>query len=122
VNRELKRVSIVVMLMFVALLTSTTIIQVFQADNLTVDARNTRTLYDSYSVERGAILVAGNPVAQSMPVADNYKFLRTYSNGPLYAPITGFIPLNGSPTGLEHALNPSSAAPLTRSSSTRSTH
>ncbi|TFC05222.1 peptidoglycan D,D-transpeptidase FtsI family protein [Cryobacterium mannosilyticum] len=104
-NRELKRVSIVVMLMFVALLTSTTIIQVFQADSLTADARNTRTLYDSYSVERGAILVAGNPIAQSMPVADDYKFQRTYSNGPLYAPITGFIPINGSPTGLEHALN-----------------
>ena len=104
-NRELKRVSIVVMLMFVALLTSTTIIQVFQADSLTADARNTRTLYDSYSVERGAILVAGNPIAQSMPVADDYKFQRTYSNGPLYAPITGFMPINGSPTGLEHALN-----------------
>jgi len=105
VNRELKRVSIVVMLMFVALLTSTTIIQVFQADSLTADARNTRTLYDGYSVERGAILVAGNPIAQSMPVADDYKFQRTYSNGPLYAPITGFMPINGSPTGLEHALN-----------------
>lgn len=104
-NRELKRVSIVVMLMFVALLTSTTIIQVFQADSLTADARNTRTLYDSYSVERGAILVAGNPIAQSMPVADDYKFQRTYSNGPLYAMITGFFPINGSPTGLEHALN-----------------
>jgi peptidoglycan glycosyltransferase len=104
-NRELKRVSIVVLLMFMALLGSTTVIQVFQADNLSADARNTRTLYDSYSVERGAILVAGEPIAQSMPAADNYKFQRTYSNGPLYAPITGFMPINGSPTGLEHSLN-----------------
>ena len=104
-NRELKRVSIVVMLMFVALLVSTTIVQVFQADSLSADARNTRTLYDSYSVERGPILVAGEPIAQSMPADDEYKFQRTYSNGPLYAPITGFIPLNGAPTGLEHALN-----------------
>lgn len=104
-NRELKRVSVVVMLMFVALLSSTSIVQAFQADNLSADARNTRTLLDSYSVERGAILVDGDPIAQSMPVDDDYKFLRTYSNGPLYAPITGFIPLNGAPTGLEHALN-----------------
>ncbi|WP_022887545.1 peptidoglycan D,D-transpeptidase FtsI family protein [Glaciibacter superstes] len=104
-NRELKRVSVVVLLMFVALLVSTTVIQGFQADNLAADARNTRTLYDSYSVERGPILVAGEPVAQSMPAGDDYKFLRTYSNGPLYAPITGFIPINGAPTGLEHALN-----------------
>ncbi|KFF58519.1 cell division protein FtsI, partial [Cryobacterium sp. MLB-32] len=104
-NRELKRVSVVVMLMFVALLSSTSIVQAFQADNLSADARNTRTLLDSYSVERGAILVNGDPIAQSMPANDDYKFLRTYSNGPLYAPITGFIPLNGAPTGLEHALN-----------------
>ncbi|TFC91070.1 penicillin-binding protein 2 [Cryobacterium sinapicolor] len=104
-NRELKRVSIVVLLMFVALLASTTIVQVFQADSLSADARNTRTLYDSYSVERGPILVAGQPIAQSMPAGDEYKFQRTYSNGPLYAPVTGFIPLNGAPTGLEHALN-----------------
>jgi len=104
-NRELKRVSIVVALMFAALLSSTSIVQAFQADNLSADARNTRTLLDSYSVERGAILVDGEPVAQSMPSGDDFKFLRTYSNGPLYAPITGFFPTNGAPTGLEHALN-----------------
>ncbi len=104
-NRELKRVSVVVMLMFVALLTSTSVIQVFQADNLSTDARNTRTLFDSYSVERGAVLVAGEPIVQSMPSGDDYKFMRTYINGPLYAPITGFIPINGTPTGLEYSLN-----------------
>jgi len=104
-NRELKRVSIVVMLMFAALLTSTSVVQVFQADNLSADDRNTRTLLDSYSVERGAILAGGEPIAQSLPVDDNYKFQRTYSNGLLYAPVTGFIPVNGAPTGLEQALN-----------------
>lgn len=104
-NRELKRVSIVVLLMFVALFSSTTIIQVFQADNLAADSRNTRTLFDSYSVERGPILVAGQPVAQSKPSTDDFKFLRTYTNGALYAPVTGFLPINGAPTGIEHALN-----------------
>ncbi|MDJ0339920.1 penicillin-binding protein 2 [Cryobacterium sp. PH31-O1] len=104
-NRELKRVSIVVMLMFAALLSSTSIVQAFQADNLSADPRNTRTLYDSYQVERGAILVAGEPIAQSMPADDDFKFLRTYTNPELYAPITGYFPVNGEPTGLEFALN-----------------
>ncbi|MBG6212582.1 MAG: penicillin-binding protein 2 [Cryobacterium sp.] len=104
-NRELKRVSIVVMLMFVALLSSTSIVQAFQADNLSADPRNTRTLFDSYQVERGAILVAGEPIAQSMPADDDFKFLRTYTNPDLYAPITGYFPNNGEPTGLEFALN-----------------
>ena len=104
-NRELKRISIVVMLMFVALLSSTSIVQAFQADNLSADPRNTRTLFDSYQVERGAILVAGEPIAKSMPADDDFKFMRTYTNPELYAPITGYIPINGEPTGLEFALN-----------------
>lgn len=104
-NRELKRVSIVVFVMFLALFSSTTIIQVVQADNLRNDARNTRTLYDSYEVERGPILVGGTPVAESMPVDDKYRFQRTYPGADIYAPITGFFPVNGEPTGLEGALN-----------------
>jgi len=104
-NRELKRISVVVTVMFIALLSSTSIVQAFQADNLSADPRNTRTLYDSYQVERGAILVAGEPIAESMPAADDYKFLRTYTDPELYAPVTGYIPLNGEPTGLEFALN-----------------
>lgn len=104
-NRELKRVSGVVLLMFVALLMSTTIVQAVQADNLAADPRNTRTLLDSFQVERGAILVDGQPVAESVAAKDDFKFLRTYSDGPLYAPVTGFIPISGAPTGLERALN-----------------
>lgn len=104
-NREIKRVSTAVLAMFLALLVATSIIQVFQADALTADARNTRARNDSYAAQRGAILVAGQPVAQSVPADDVYKWQRTYSNGPLYASVTGFYPLNGIPTGLEGALN-----------------
>lgn len=104
-NRELKRVSIVVLLMFVTLLVSSSIIQVFQAQALGEDSRNSRTLYASYSVERGPILVDGSPIAFSQPSGDNYRFQRVYANGPLYAPITGYIPVNGEATGLERSLN-----------------
>ncbi len=104
-NREIKRISMVVLAMFVALMVSTSILQVFQADSLSADARNSRTLYDSYSAQRGPILVAGQPIAQSVPSKDVYKFQRVYSNGPLYSSVTGFFPLDGAPTGLEGALN-----------------
>ncbi|HEV7185273.1 MAG: peptidoglycan D,D-transpeptidase FtsI family protein [Actinomycetales bacterium] len=104
-NREIKRVSTVVLAMFLALLVSTSILQVFQADTLAADARNSRALNDSYSQQRGAILVAGQPVAQSVPANDVYKFQRVYSNGPLYSSVTGFFPINGEATGLEGALN-----------------
>ena len=104
-NKELKRVSVMVLIMFVALFTSTTIIAVFQADNLRVDSRNTRTLYASYSAERGPILVDGTPVAQSVPADDEYKFQRVYGSPELYAPITGYLTLNQGNSGLEGALN-----------------
>ncbi|RXZ71456.1 peptidoglycan D,D-transpeptidase FtsI family protein [Agromyces albus] len=104
-NRELKRVSILALLMFLTLFVSSTIIQYAQAESLGADPRNSRTLYDSYSVERGPILVGGDPIAFSQPSDDDYKFQRVYANGPLYAPITGFIPVNGEATGLERSLN-----------------
>ena len=104
-NRELKRVSIVALLMFLTLLVSSTIIQYVQAEALSADPRNSRTLYESYSVERGPILVGGEPIAFSQPSGDNYKFQRVYANGPLYAGITGYIPVNGEAVGLERSLN-----------------
>lgn len=104
-NKELKRVSTVVLLMFVSLFISTTVIQVLASDTLKADGRNSRTLYASYSAERGPILVNGEPIAYSTPADDQYKFQRVYADGPLYAPITGYLTLNQGNTGLESSLN-----------------
>jgi peptidoglycan glycosyltransferase len=104
-NKELKRVSIAVLLMFVALFTSTTVIAVFQVDALNGDPRNVRTLYDGYSAERGPILVDGQAVAESKPSPDQYKFQRVYSNPQLYAAATGYFTLNQGNTGVEGSLN-----------------
>ncbi len=104
-NRELKRVSAVVLVMFLTLFLSSTIIQVVAVDSLQGDGRNARSLYASYSAERGAILVGGVPVAQSVATTDEYKFQRTYPSGPLYAPVTGYFTLNQGNTGIEGALN-----------------
>ena len=104
-NKELRRVSIVILLMFTTLFVSTSIIQVFAVDNLKSDSRNSRVLFDSFSTERGAILIDGVPIAESIPVDDEYSYLRVYSNGPLYAPVTGYLTLNQGNTGIENSLN-----------------
>lgn len=104
-NKELKRLSIVVLFMFLALFTSSSIIQVVAADSLREDQRNARTLYASYSAERGPILVDGVAIAESVPVDDEYKFQRTYPAGELYSAVTGYFTLNQGNTGLEGALN-----------------
>jgi peptidoglycan glycosyltransferase len=105
VNKELRRVSIVVLLMFIALFGSSTVIQVFQQDNLKADGRNARTLYASFSAERGPILVDGTPIAESVAVDDEYKYQRVYANGPLYSAVTGYFTLNQGNTGIEGSLN-----------------
>jgi peptidoglycan glycosyltransferase len=105
VNREIKRVSIVVLCMFMALFVSTSVIQVATADTLNADGRNTRTLDDSYQVQRGSILVAGKPVAESVPIKDSYNYQREYPQGLVYSSVTGFFPVSGAPTGIEGAMN-----------------
>ncbi|HXD62411.1 MAG TPA: penicillin-binding transpeptidase domain-containing protein [Lacisediminihabitans sp.] len=104
-NRELKRVSIAVLLMFVTLLCSTTVIGVFQVDSLRNDPRNVRTIYDSYSAERGPILVDGQPIAKSEPSKDKFNFQRVYPKPDLYSAVTGYFTLNQGSTGIEGALN-----------------
>ena len=104
-NKELRRVSFVIMLMFVALFVSTSVIQVFAVDSLRSNEHNVRVLYESYSTERGAITVDGVPIVTSQPVDDNYSFLRVYSQAELYAPVTGFISLNHGSSGIESSLN-----------------
>jgi peptidoglycan glycosyltransferase len=90
--------------LFAALLVSSTLIQFVQAKSLGAMAANKRTLLDSYSRERGSIVVGGEAVAKSVPVDDQYKFLRQYPQGDLYAQITGFYSyVVGAPYGLEHA-------------------
>jgi peptidoglycan glycosyltransferase len=76
-NRQLRGVSTVVVLMFVALFVSTTSIQFFAADSLRADTRNSRTILDSYSTKRGAILVNGTPIAESSAVDDQYRYQAT---------------------------------------------
>ncbi len=104
-NRELKRISLIVIGFFVALFISTSVIQVGQSANLADDSRNTRTLYDSYRSQRGSILVGGQPIAQSVAVNDPYLFQRSYPSPLPYANVTGYFTLTQGITGIEGSMN-----------------
>lgn len=101
----LRRVGIVVLAMFAALFVSSSVIHVVASEDIAEDSRNVRTLYESFSAERGQILVGGVPIARSIPVDTQFKFLRTYSDGELYAPVVGYYTLNQGNAGIESALN-----------------
>ena len=104
-NTPLRRISIVVITMFVALMGATTWTQFVRAPALNDDPRNVRTLYREFNNSRGPIVVGGEPVASSTVVEDSFGYQRAYANGPLYAAATGFYSVVYSPTGIENAAN-----------------
>lgn len=105
-TRELKRLSIVILAMFLALFGATSWIQVVQADELAANPLNNRALYDSYQVQRGSIIANGTAIAYSQPSGDVYSFQRVYTEPEMWAPVTGYInPILGSSTGMERAMN-----------------
>ncbi|MEY4275739.1 MAG: hypothetical protein RIS26_202 [Actinomycetota bacterium] len=103
-NRELRRVSLVVGAMFLSLFVSATNLQVISADSLAKDQRNVRAIYDGYQTKRGAILVDAQPIADSTEVADAFHFNREYSSN-IYSAVTGFYSYYQGATGLESSAN-----------------
>ena len=101
-NEPIRRVSLIVALLFCSLLISTTWIQFVSAKELDNRQGNRRTLLDSYSRERGAILVGGSPIARSVPAKDDLKYIRTYPSGKLYSQVTGYYSFTyGAGGGIE---------------------
>lgn len=106
-NTPLRRVSMAVMVMIVALLCNATYIQVIKADDYRTDPRNSRVLLDEYSRQRGQISAGGTVLASSVATDDRYKYLRVYPSSPAaYAPVTGFYSMQYGSTGLERAEDP----------------
>ncbi|WP_394262763.1 peptidoglycan D,D-transpeptidase FtsI family protein [Trueperella sp.] len=105
-NPPLRKLVAVAIVMFVTLMAAATSIQFFRADSLNTDARNARTLYKEYGVDRGPIIVAGTPITDSVAVASPYNYQRTYLEPALYAHATGYFSVtHNSMTGIERAEN-----------------
>lgn len=105
-NNPIRRLSLLVALLFCTLFIATSWIQYVQADELRNKPGNRRTLLATYSRERGAILVGGDAIARSEATPDELKYQRTYPQGKLYSHITGYYSfLYGAGGGLESAEN-----------------
>jgi penicillin-binding protein A len=105
VNAPLRRVAISVLVLFTLLIVNVNYIQVVRSDELRNDPSNTRVLAAQYDRERGAIVVAGNAIAESVPTDGRLKYLRQYPQGELYAAVTGYHSLIYNNSQLERAEN-----------------
>lgn len=103
-NSPLRKLSVVIIVMFFGLMGGATWVQYFQADSLNADSRNVRTLYQSHGQDRGPIVVAGEAIANSKTVDDAFGYQRVYTDAEMYAPITGWYGMYQM-TGLERARN-----------------
>ncbi|UQX02980.1 penicillin-binding transpeptidase domain-containing protein [Streptomyces sp. RerS4] len=77
-------------LLLLALLVNVARVQVWEAAAYGANPANKRPVIARYAEPRGDILVDGKPVTGSRDSGQLLRYERTYADGPLYAPVTGF--------------------------------
>lgn len=104
-NRPIRVMAIGCLVLFMALLVNINVVQFVNADSLNAKNGNKRVINEEFSRERGPILVSGDPIAESVPSKDSYKFQRRYTDPKLYAPITGYYSYVFGRGALENSQN-----------------
>ncbi|MGP9782734.1 penicillin-binding transpeptidase domain-containing protein [Glutamicibacter sp. AOP12-B1-11] len=105
-NQAIKRVWIALTMMFVICLAGLSYIQFFSSEKLAENSLNKRQLFREFDLPRGAILVDGKPIAESVPTDDGqFTYQRRYNDPQQYAHLTGYYSLANGSTHLESELN-----------------
>ncbi|KAF4408292.1 MULTISPECIES: peptidoglycan D,D-transpeptidase FtsI family protein [Streptomyces] len=90
-NKPLRRVAIFCGLLVLALLVRVNWVQFVQAEELQSDKNNRRVAIERYSVPRGNIIVDGKAITGSTKTdSGDFEYKRTYKNGEMWAPVTGY--------------------------------
>lgn len=101
-NKPLRRIAIFCGLLVLALLVRTNWLQYVKAEELSTRKENRRVQIAQYATERGNIIVEGKPITGSAVTdGSDYKFKRTYMDGPLWSPVTGYASQAFGSTQLE---------------------
>lgn len=89
-NRPIRGVALVSLLMTLALMINLSIAYLAQAPYFNDRPENRRVTDARFGQDRGPIMVGNTPIAKSTPVDDQYRYQRSYPAGELYAPVTGY--------------------------------
>ncbi|HJV12731.1 MAG TPA: penicillin-binding protein 2 [Propionibacteriaceae bacterium] len=105
-NKPIRRVAFVALMMFALLLANGTYMMIFRQESLAAQPQNRRVRDAEFAQNRGAILAAGKvEMAKTVPSKDRFKYQRVYPDGELYAPITGFYSYDRASSALERSYN-----------------
>lgn len=103
-NKPLRRVTIAALLLMIGLMANLNYIQGSQAEKLRTDPLNGRQYEQQWEHNRGPITAGSMTLAESTKEADGKNYRRSYRQGQLYSPITGYVSVY-SRTGVEGAEN-----------------
>ena len=105
-NKPIRRVAFVAMVMFALLLGNVTYSVLFRQAGLDANAQNRRTRDAEFAQDRGAILATGKvPMADTKASDDRFRFQRVYPDDDLYSVVTGYYSYDHGRTGLENSYN-----------------
>ena len=99
-NATIRRSAWMMGLLILVLIINANVLAVVRDDALRARDGNRRQIIDEYGHQRGSILVGRRAIAKSVSTDQRLDYLRTYSDGSLYAPATGYYSIYGS-TGIE---------------------
>ncbi|MFJ3707787.1 penicillin-binding transpeptidase domain-containing protein [Streptomyces sp. NBC_01387] len=90
-NKTIRRTSVFCLLLVLALLVRATWLQAFETQALADNKHNRRTTIAQYAQPLGDIVVGGSAVTGSKRTdSDDLAYKRTYTDGDLYAAVTGY--------------------------------
>ncbi|KNH19540.1 peptidoglycan glycosyltransferase [Arthrobacter sp. ZBG10] len=104
-NQAIRNSWVAAVAMFALIFGAISFVQVVGADDLKANPLNQRAVLQNFCNDRGAIIVGGDPVAESVEgTSEVCAFQRTYPQGDLYAGLTGYFSQSYGATGLEQSM------------------
>jgi peptidoglycan glycosyltransferase len=102
-NAPLRRVGVVVLVLFALLFVNLNYVQAYKSDDYRTNDHNGRVQVSEYERQRGTIEIGrGVVLAESTATPDDrLKYLRTYPKAAEYAHVVGYKPVNNAAAGVE---------------------
>lgn len=104
-NAPLRRVGVVVLVLFGLLFANLNWVQAYKANEYRTSPYNGRVQVAEYERQRGVVEAQGKALASSTETDGELKYRRGYPFKSLYAHVVGYKPVNLAATGIERAEN-----------------